>query len=675
MHRNGKLNPASSCGFFAGYGVTPDGTINGYRVMNLRTHRFTTKFNVRFNVQLPALRYVLSAIINSPQRLLIGRKIRKRFDQGTFTGTITSSSTVDNTTFYQIKYTDGDEEQMDILDVLKHIVPAQEDLPIPRPAMHKRLRQSTKYDRARLGKDLLPTSPLLPPHPTVAQPAACAMQPDSTCLLRRSAGNKRPLTRLTSTSTGTTSNSPSTPLPLRTHTTNRANVAKARAARPLSRWRMRHTDRAVVLPMLTLIVNAVTTVACPPPNAVVNGIRLHRYSTVFPPIPRIPSRDVPLPTGYDDAVHGPFAPFWRPAIQREIDSLLRYNVWSIEPLPRGALVLPCKFVFKVKPNGEDPPGIDKFKSRYCGKGFYQKLGVHYLCAHAPVAFAVTTRLIVAIATELGWPLHGMDVRNAYLNAPLDPSVVLFVRPPPTIHVPPGYGLRLNKGLYGTMQGGNRWAIHKHLKLVALGLTRNPSEPSLYHRHDARGIVLMSIIVDDFQITGWPAEAVTYMKHQLSETWDMTDLGPLRYFASVEIKRTRDARTTTLKQTGHIEDILARYGLSDAYTKPTPCTASIYNQRLLDPVSDYAPTFNNDYRSQVGSLGYLRRTRPDLCVSLGVVSQFVKLGRHGPPHYRALRNIMRYCSLTKHHGLLYTSTHKGFRDPWDLSGHVDSDWAS
>ena len=66
LDRHGKLNPASSCGFFAGYGLTPDGTINGYRVMNLRTHRFTTKFNVKFNVQLPALRYALSALVNSP---------------------------------------------------------------------------------------------------------------------------------------------------------------------------------------------------------------------------------------------------------------------------------------------------------------------------------------------------------------------------------------------------------------------------------------------------------------------------------------------------------------------------------------------------------------------------------------------------------------------------------
>ena len=57
-------------------------------------------------------------------------------------------------------------------------------------------------------------------------------------------------------------------------------------------------------------------------------------------------------------------------------------------------------VFVVKPDGEDPPGIAKFKARYCGKGFYQKLGVYYISAYVPSAAAVTTRIVIAIVTEL-----------------------------------------------------------------------------------------------------------------------------------------------------------------------------------------------------------------------------------------------------------------------------------
>ena len=193
-------------------------------------------------------------------------------------------------------------------------------------------------------------------------------------------------------------------------------------------------------------------------------------------------------------------------------------------------------------------------------------------------------------------------------------------------------------------------------------SRNPSEPSLYHRCDKNGLVLMSVVVDDFQITGWPPSAVAKTKHELSSIWDMTDLGPLRYFTSVQIDRNMTTRTTTLKQTECIENILAKYNMSDAYGKHTPCTASIYNQALLEPVTPYAPMFGNNYRNIVGSLGYLRHTRPDICVALGVSAQYAKLGRHGPQHYRGLRNLLRYCKKTMNYGLLYTSTYKKLRDP-------------
>ena len=154
---------------------------------------------------------------------------------------------------------------------------------------------------------------------------------------------------------------------------------------------------------------------------------------------------------------------------------------------------------------------------------------------------------------------------------------------------------------------------------------------------------------------------------------MTDLGPLKYFSNVEIARDRSTMQTTMKQTNYIADMLAKYGLADTYGKKTPCTTSIYNQRLLDPVSPHPLSSDDNYGNQVGTLGYLRRTRPDLCVVLGITAQFTKRGRHGPLHYRALRNIMRYCCATSNYGLHYVSTRKRFTDPWNICGHVDSDW--
>ena len=66
-----------------------------------------------------------------------------------------------------------------------------------------------------------------------------------------------------------------------------------------------------------------------------------------------------------------------------------------------------------------------------------------------------------------------------------------------------------------------------------------------------------------------------------------------------------------------------------YIEDNPCTSSIYNQRLLDPVVPHEPIFDDNFAQQIDTLGYLRHTRPDVCVALGVSAQFAKKGRHGP----------------------------------------------
>ena len=663
MDRNGKLNSATTCGFLCGYGLTPDGVINGYRIMNFRTQRITTKYNVAFNVHVPALRYILCALTHSPQQMLVGRQIIKRFDSGTFIGTITGHSTKENVTLYNISYDDGDAEEMELMEVLAHIRPIQSDMSLHKPAMHKRLRMATPSDRSKIGSSLLP--PPTPIHATGDRD-----ETTSKLLLRQSSRKKKSPNKLTSVSLGSNTDSTSQPLLKKTHTRNKAYTSTIKPADPQLLWKRQHRGDSVVINLASKRPSYKPT-----PNAIMNGIKVHRYSTTSPPLPKVPARAIPKPADYDDAVFGPFNMFWRPAIQREIDSLFHYNVWRLERLPAGALVLPCKMVLKVKPDGRTPPGIDKFKGRYCGKGFHQRKGVHFISSHAPVSAGVTVMIIFAVAVELGWPLHGMDVNNAYLNADLDERIVLFVEPPPTVHVPPGYGLRLLKGLYGTMQGGNRWAVHKHKKLTEINMQRNAADPSLYHRLDEHGLVICTIIVDDFALTGWPPTAVARLKVQLSEIWDMTDLGPLRFFAGIEIKRNESTRQMTLKQSHYVEDMLSKYGLADTYGKPTPCTTTIYKQRLLDPVNPHPTDKDDNYGSQVGTLGYLRHTRPDLCVAIGVVSQFVKLGRHGPPHFRALRNIMRHAKKTMRYGLHFRSLFKFIKAPWIIKARWDSDWAT
>ena len=68
----------------------------------------------------------------------------------------------------------------------------------------------------------------------------------------------------------------------------------------------------------------------------------------------------------------------------------------------------------------------------------------------------TVRTVLANATHQDWEIDHVDVKSAYLNAPL--KEVIYMKPPLGVLKPGEEGkvLRLLKGLYGLKQAGRGW---------------------------------------------------------------------------------------------------------------------------------------------------------------------------------------------------------------------------
>ena len=92
-------------------------------------------------------------------------------------------------------------------------------------------------------------------------------------------------------------------------------------------------------------------------------------------------------------------------------------------LPHGKKALTSKWVYKTKykPDGT----VDRYKARLVIRGFEQVKDKEYKHTFFPVAKLTTIRLFIALATTRGWPLHQLDINNAFLHGFIDEEVYML----------------------------------------------------------------------------------------------------------------------------------------------------------------------------------------------------------------------------------------------------------
>ncbi|KAL0347917.1 UNVERIFIED_CONTAM: Retrovirus-related Pol polyprotein from transposon RE2 [Sesamum angustifolium] len=109
-------------------------------------------------------------------------------------------------------------------------------------------------------------------------------------------------------------------------------------------------------------------------------------------------------------------------------------------LPPGKNTVGCRWIYKtkLKPDGS----TETYKERLVAKGFSQVEGIDNNDCFAYVAKAITVRLFLAVATTRNWPLHHLDLNNAFLHGTLDE--VIYMDPPERYQIPPGMVCKLKK---------------------------------------------------------------------------------------------------------------------------------------------------------------------------------------------------------------------------------------
>ncbi|KAK4400671.1 Retrovirus-related Pol polyprotein from transposon RE2 [Sesamum angolense] len=122
------------------------------------------------------------------------------------------------------------------------------------------------------------------------------------------------------------------------------------------------------------------------------------------------------------------------AMYQELLALEKNHTWEVTTLAPGKKAIGCRWVYKLKLR--DDGTVERYKAHLVAKGYNQVAGVDYVDCFSPVAKAVTVRLFLAIASAHSWPLHQLDVNNAFIHGYLDEEI--FMLPTEGYDVPRGH---------------------------------------------------------------------------------------------------------------------------------------------------------------------------------------------------------------------------------------------
>ncbi|XP_071915997.1 uncharacterized protein [Coffea arabica] len=280
-------------------------------------------------------------------------------------------------------------------------------------------------------------------------------------------------------------------------------------------------------------------------------------------------------------------PGWRLAMQEEMLALEKNGTWDLVPRPSGKPVVGCKWVYtiKVQPNGS----IDRLKARLVARGFTQVYGVDYLETFSPVAKITSVRLLISLAATYNWPLHQLDVKNAFLHGDLEEEVYM--------EQPPGFVVQgensqlvccLKKSLYGLKQSPRAWFGRFSSVVMEFGLTRCGVDHSVFYGHSNAGKILLVVYVDDIVITGDDVVGIQKLKSNLQANFQTKDLGHLQYFLGIEVARSKYG--IYLCQRKYVLDMLSEVGMLGCRPVDTPMDPNVKLARdqgaLLDDPKQY-----------------------------------------------------------------------------------------
>lgn len=154
---------------------------------------------------------------------------------------------------------------------------------------------------------------------------------------------------------------------------------------------------------------------------------------------------------------------------------------------------------------------------------------------SPVADLVTIRLFIAVATSHSWPIHQLDMNNAFLHGHLQDDIYMTI-PQGLTGYRHGQVYKLQKSLYRLKQASGEWNVEFSKFLVSLGYVASIFYPCLFTKSSGSYFVALLVYLDNVIITVPSFNLLTELKESLHSAFTINDLGAGKFFLGMEIAR-------------------------------------------------------------------------------------------------------------------------------------------
>jgi hypothetical protein len=131
------------------------------------------------------------------------------------------------------------------------------------------------------------------------------------------------------------------------------------------------------------------------------------------------------------------------------------------------------------------------------------------------------------------------------------------------------------------------------------------------------MLIVSLYVDDLIYTGNDVIMFESFKHSMKGRFAIIDLGRMRYFLGVEVKR--DDQGIFISQSKYATEILTRFGMENCNMV---CSTIVTMSKLVKEENQKAVD-GAKYKQMIGFLMYLLATRFDLTYSVCLVGRYME----------------------------------------------------